>query len=164
MLGPLTCILDMAEEARSKNIRVNVDLLRCWAQCAICMLGNVNASLITERRKVVLMRINPKLADMSTREDMGDPKGLSCGESFAKSLRKYVSTFTAFSKAQTNMRRVFGSRAVFGRTDRRGLAVSRGSFRYQYYTQDARNYKVTIGVPPQQKFVPSEREKFKIPW
>lgn len=108
-----------------KNAPVNLDLLRVWSQRAKCFLGNANASLIAERHKVILMKINPKLGDMEKKGSNENVKCLLVGEGLVKSVEKYVSTFTALYKAQSNMRRVFES-SVFGKAGSSGQLVGRG--------------------------------------
>ena len=49
---------------------------------AICMLGNANCVLSSERRKTVLMKIDPQLVEL------------------AKDIAKYVNTFASLDKSQ----------------------------------------------------------------
>lgn len=107
-----------------KNAPVKLDLLRVWSQRAKCFLGNANASLFAERHKVILMKINAKLGDMEKKGSSEDVKCLLVGEGLVKSVEKYVSTFTALDKAQSNMR-VFES-SVFGKAGSSGQLVGRG--------------------------------------
>ncbi|XP_044155389.1 uncharacterized protein LOC122941959 [Bufo gargarizans] len=46
--GPLAKIFDMAESAKAAGSQVDPEELRGWAQRAICVAGNVNASLAIE--------------------------------------------------------------------------------------------------------------------
>lgn len=132
VLGPLTRIIDSAEESHINGTPLNTELIRGWSQRALIRLVNANASLNAERRRVVLPKINPKLSDMADREPSQNPKGLLFGEDLIKSLGKYVSTFTALDKAQQNMRRVFNPN-LFGRVGRRGL--SSGRFNQRPYSR-----------------------------
>ncbi|KAJ1126015.1 hypothetical protein NDU88_004428 [Pleurodeles waltl] len=52
--SPLTRILDLAEEARMEGKKVDPVVLSNWAQMAICLPGNTNASMAQERRKSIL--------------------------------------------------------------------------------------------------------------
>lgn len=126
ILGPLSRILDMAEECHINDTPLDTDLFRGWSQRALVLL--VNASLNIERRRVILTKINPKLGDMAEKEPSQNPKGLLFGEDMIKSIGKYISTFTDLDKAQANMRRVFNSN-LFGRGGRRDLSSGRGSQR-----------------------------------
>lgn len=83
--------------------------------------------------------MNPKLGDLANKDIEGDSNGLLFGESFIKILGKYVSTFSAFSRAQSNMRRMFGGRQIFGRADRARPSASRGYSR-SFYQQQQRGY------------------------
>ncbi|CAH2252658.1 Hypothetical predicted protein [Pelobates cultripes] len=80
--------------------------MRGWIQWAICLIGNANTALATERRKAILMKIEPKLLNLAISEPGTQPKGLLFGDDFVKDLGKYVSIFTALDKAQINMKRV----------------------------------------------------------
>ncbi|KAJ1097278.1 hypothetical protein NDU88_002403 [Pleurodeles waltl] len=104
----------MAEDASFKGMPVDLELLRGWSQWASCLLGNANAGLIAERRRAILMRINPKLGYLANKEIPGAPKGIPFGEGFTKTLGKYSSMFTAFSTAQSNMRQMFTNRVLEG--------------------------------------------------
>lgn len=122
----------MAEDAYANEEQLTVELLRGWSQRALILLGNANAGLLQERRKAILIKINPKLGDMAPKEGSEDTKGLLFGEGLVKGIGKYVGTFMALEKAQGNMRKVFG---VFGRASRKGHFTGRGMQRSQYGTQ-----------------------------
>ncbi|XP_069491214.1 uncharacterized protein [Ambystoma mexicanum] len=126
VLGPVTQIFEMAEEAAASNSPVDVVMLRGWIQRTVCLLGNANAAISKERRKSLLMRLDSKLADMSEREAGPSAQGNLFGESFLKDLSAYVHTFTALDKAQTNIKKVF-TQKVFPRAGR-GRARSSGRF------------------------------------
>lgn len=117
-LGPLCRLIDLIEENYINGSQPDINLLRGWSQRTLILLGNANASLNTERRKVVLSKIDPKLCDMAEKESSNNPNGLLFGEDLIKGLGKYVATFTALDKAQSNMRRIFNS-GVFARAGRR---------------------------------------------
>ncbi|XP_069486881.1 uncharacterized protein [Ambystoma mexicanum] len=126
ILGPVTQIFEMAEEAASSNTPIDVDALRGWIQRTVCLLGNANASICRERRKSLLMRLDSKLADMSEREGGPAAQGNLFGDSFLKDLSAYVHTFTALDKAQVNIKKVFAPK-VFNKAGR-GRARSSGRF------------------------------------
>ncbi|KAM4749018.1 stereocilin [Rhinophrynus dorsalis] len=125
ILGPITKIFELAEEALKSKSPVDVHVLRGWVQRAICLLGNANSALASERRRAILLKLDPKLADMATSEPGQSAKGLLFGDSFIKELGTFVASFTALDKAQASMKRVFQSK-VFGRAGRgRGRSSSR---------------------------------------
>ncbi|KAJ1111378.1 hypothetical protein NDU88_008714 [Pleurodeles waltl] len=62
MSGLLTQILEIGLQA--KESAVEPDILIGWAQCTVCLLGNTNVAMSTERRRSLLMRIDPKLNDL----------------------------------------------------------------------------------------------------
>ncbi|KAJ1186290.1 hypothetical protein NDU88_003073 [Pleurodeles waltl] len=75
-LGPLARIFDIVEDAYFKGKDLDVHFLWGWFQRAIYFLGNADAGLMVERRKTVLMRINPKLADLASKESSEEAQGL----------------------------------------------------------------------------------------
>ncbi|CAH2292483.1 Hypothetical predicted protein [Pelobates cultripes] len=60
-----------------------------------------------ERRKAILLKIDPKLAAMTVAEPSSSSDGMLFGDTFGKGLGSYVKTFTAIDKAQANMKRMF---------------------------------------------------------
>ncbi|XP_044158212.1 uncharacterized protein LOC122944062 [Bufo gargarizans] len=135
IMGPLAKILDMAEAARAAGSQVDPEELTGWAQRAVCLTGNANTSLAIERRKALLMKIEPKLANLAISEAGKDAQGLLFGEPFIKELGKYVGAFTALDKAQASMRKVFPNRfsaragSFRGRLPGRSSSYARGSGR-----------------------------------
>ncbi|KAJ1210710.1 hypothetical protein NDU88_006072 [Pleurodeles waltl] len=114
VLGPLARMFDTVEDAYLKGKDLDVHLLRGWCHRAICFLGNANAGLLTERRKMVLMHINPKLADLASKESLEEARGLLFGDGMGKALTMYVRTFTSLDKAHFSMRRVFSNNNLYG--------------------------------------------------
>lgn len=51
LTGPLTKILELAEEAKSLGKPLSPDRISNWAQRAIVFLGNANCALSAERRR-----------------------------------------------------------------------------------------------------------------
>lgn len=100
VLGPLTKIFDMCEAAHSNNTGIDVAEMRQWVQRAICLLGNLNTALCIERRKSILFKIDPKLADLASKELGECSDGLLFGDDFVKDMSRYVSTFSSLEKAQ----------------------------------------------------------------
>ncbi|XP_056375621.1 uncharacterized protein LOC130273222 isoform X1 [Hyla sarda] len=141
ILGPLSKILDMVEESSISNKPVEVEVLKGWAQRAVCFLGNANAALSTERKRSVLMRIDPQLTNLASNEPTHPTEGMLFGEDFINQIGKYVGLFSSINKAQTSLKKVFSNR-VFGRAGKgrsrssgRYLPTrqqSRGSFQHQY--------------------------------
>ncbi|KAJ1128513.1 hypothetical protein NDU88_006891 [Pleurodeles waltl] len=78
-----------------------------WAQRAICLLGNANCAISTERRRSYLIRLDPKLAELANNEAGSSANGMLFGDKFISNLSKYVATFTALDKAQSNIKKVF---------------------------------------------------------
>ncbi|KAM4748674.1 LOW QUALITY PROTEIN: uncharacterized protein WCC33_006046 [Rhinophrynus dorsalis] len=106
-LGPLTKIFELSEEALQTKSPVDIQVLRGWIQRAICMIGNANSAIASERRRALLLRIDPKLAELANSEPGPSAKGLLFGDTFIKDLGKFVASFTALDKAQTSLRKVF---------------------------------------------------------
>ncbi|KAM4690570.1 uncharacterized protein WCC33_017974 [Rhinophrynus dorsalis] len=152
-LGPLTKIFELAEEALASKSSVDIHVLCGWVQRAICMVGNANCALASERRRALLLRIDPKLADLATTEPGPSAKGLLFGESFIKDLGKFVSSFTALDKAQTSMRKVFRS-GVFDKAGR-GRGRSPGRVRRRQQQFQGPTYPTFRGQPPQEPRVQS---------
>ncbi|KAJ1215174.1 hypothetical protein NDU88_002783 [Pleurodeles waltl] len=90
LVGPLTRIFDLAKDAKLEGSHVDPDTLSNWAQRAICMLGNANSHISQERRKILLLRIDPKLSTLASKEEGLNADGLLFGDSFIKELGKYV--------------------------------------------------------------------------
>ncbi|KAJ1116904.1 hypothetical protein NDU88_005109, partial [Pleurodeles waltl] len=74
--GPLTKILEMAFLAKESGTPVDTEVLIGWAQRSLCLLGNANCAVSSERRKSILMRIDPKLTDLATSEAGPSADGL----------------------------------------------------------------------------------------
>ncbi|XP_056390485.1 uncharacterized protein LOC130346565 [Hyla sarda] len=144
LLGPLTKILNLAELASNSNTSVDTETLKGWAQRAICLFGNANAALSTERKRSILMKIDPQLTNLASTEPPNPTKGLLFGDEFIKEMNKYVGLFSSLSKAQVSMKKVF-SQKIFGKAGRgRGRSSSRST---QYRPQ----YRTTYN-PPQPSF------------
>ncbi|XP_078531608.1 uncharacterized protein LOC144818244 isoform X2 [Lissotriton helveticus] len=155
--GPLAKILDMAEEARVSGSLIYPEVLSAWAQQAICFVGNANCALSTERRRSLLIKVNPKLGDLAGSEAGASAQGALNGEQFIKELGKFVATFTSLDKAQANIKHVFTPRVFRGaglgrsRPPGRGqnqqpLGRGQGSGRGQYHSdQRFTNFYPTRG-------------------
>ncbi|XP_056430668.1 uncharacterized protein LOC130369424 [Hyla sarda] len=127
LLGPLTKILNLAEEASTSDTQVDPETLKGWAQRAICIFGNANASLSNERKRSILLKIDPQLTNLATVEPPNPTKGMLFGDDFIKELNKYVGLFSSLNKAQVSMKKVFSQR-VFGKAGRgRGRSSGRSS-------------------------------------
>ncbi|XP_078522992.1 uncharacterized protein LOC144792000 [Lissotriton helveticus] len=126
LLGPLTKILDLGYQAQGSASGIDPDELIGWAQRAMCQLGNANCALSTERRRSILLKIDPRLTELASSESGPFAQGLLFGQPFLKELTKLVSTFSGLDKAQSLLRR--GFRPVFGRAGRsKGRLFGRGS-------------------------------------
>ncbi|KAM4795627.1 uncharacterized protein WCC33_000689 [Rhinophrynus dorsalis] len=129
VLGPLSKILYFTDLSMSEGSPVQAEALREWAQRSICLLGNANVALSTERRKAALLRIDAKLSELGSKDLGPAAQGLLFGEPFIMELKRHVNLFTTLNKAQTSLKQVFRpptTRGVFGRAGRqRGRAASR---------------------------------------
>ncbi|XP_044134250.1 uncharacterized protein LOC122936383 [Bufo gargarizans] len=162
MTGPLAKILDLAETARVAGTQVDPEDLSGWAQRAICLVGNVNTSIAIERRKAILMKIEPKLANLSLSESGKEAQGLLFGDPFIKELGKYVGAFTALDKAQSSMRRVFQSRFSSRAGSLRGRLSGRSNFQPRGTGRGSFNYRQSLQDPKYQPtFFPSRGGSFR---
>ncbi|XP_078518076.1 uncharacterized protein LOC144782573 [Lissotriton helveticus] len=126
LLGPLTKILDLGYQAQGSASGIDPDELIGWAQRAICFLGNANCALSTERRRSILLKMDPRLSELATSESGPLAQGLLFGQPFLKELTQFVATFSGLDKAQSSLRRAF--RPVFARAGRSGgRSFGRGS-------------------------------------
>ncbi|KAJ1134377.1 hypothetical protein NDU88_000829 [Pleurodeles waltl] len=150
MSGPLTKILDLAIESKETETPLDTEAILQWAQRAICLLGNANCAMSTERRRSFLIRLDPKLPELATNEAGSSANGMLFGDKFIANLRKYVATFTALDKAQSNIKKVLNN-ALFIRAGRfRGRTPGRRFQTPRYATQGNRgNY------PNQGNFYPN---------
>ncbi|XP_078503618.1 uncharacterized protein LOC144762330 [Lissotriton helveticus] len=114
VVGPLARVLDMAETARLEGSDLDPEEISLWLQRSFCLLGNANAAIIHERRKGLLIKLDPKLANLASQDPGVKADRLLFGDSLVKDLSRYVSTFASLDKAQFSIKKVFASR-VFGR-------------------------------------------------
>ncbi|XP_069100854.1 uncharacterized protein [Pleurodeles waltl] len=159
LVGPLSRIFDLAESARTNDESIDPEELSLWIQRAFCLLGNANSAMTHERRKGLLLKLDPKLANLAPKDPGAKADGLLFGDNFIKELSKYVTTFASINKAQQSLKKVFNSR-VFVRAGRgRSRSTDRPSrnqgfrasfahqqqqqqdFRPQFYPQHSRGYR-----------------------
>ncbi|XP_056378398.1 uncharacterized protein LOC130274287 [Hyla sarda] len=136
LLGPLSKILDLVEESASSSKPIDIDVLRGWAQRAVCFLGNANTAITTERKRAVLMKIDPQLTNLASNEPPNPTEGMLFGEEFIQQMGKYVGMFSSITKAQSSLKKVFSNR-VFTRA---GKGRSRFSGRYVPTRQQRGSY------------------------
>ncbi|XP_056402101.1 uncharacterized protein LOC130295417 isoform X2 [Hyla sarda] len=137
LLGPLTKILNLSEQAASTAQPVDLIQLRGWAQRAICMLGSANTTCSIERRRSILMKLEPQLSHLAETEPGPSAEGLLFGEDLIKNINKFVSLFTSLDKAQSSLKKAGPNTKVFGKAGRgRGRPVGR-SAQYRPYTRPA---------------------------
>ena len=105
--GPLTRIMDLAETAKIEHTQVDPATLSNWAQRATCLLGDANTSISQERRKTFLLKMYPKLCNLSNQEKGQSVNGLLFGDSFLKEMGKYVTVFNTIDKAQYSLKKIF---------------------------------------------------------
>ncbi|KAJ1143653.1 hypothetical protein NDU88_009958 [Pleurodeles waltl] len=125
ILGPLTQIIQLAEHAKHTNSALPTDIVAGWAQRAVCLLGNANCALSVERRRSLLIKIDPKLGKLSNSEAGATAQGNLFGDPFVKELGKFVATFSALDKAQTSIKKVFPVKVFGGAGRGRGHSSSR---------------------------------------
>lgn len=124
--GPLAKILEMAETAKEAGELVDPTVLSGLAQRAICLLGNANCALSVERRKSVIIKLDPKWTNLCLLEAGPVANGLLFGDPFVKELKKLIATVSTADKEETPVSDKFHSQA-FGRAGRyRGRWPSRG--------------------------------------
>ncbi|CAH2249879.1 Hypothetical predicted protein [Pelobates cultripes] len=131
-LGPLSKLYKLLDAAKAGDSALDVDVAIGWVQCAICLLGNANTAMSAERRKAILLKIDPKLTTMTVVEPSSSSDGMLFGDTFMKNLGSYVKTFTAIDKAQANMKCVFAPKVFGGAGHSRNRPPGhgfRGSFR-----------------------------------
>lgn len=68
VVGPLTKIIELAERAHESGQPLPTDDVAGWAQRAVCLLGNANCALSAERRRSLLLKIDPKLGELLSSE------------------------------------------------------------------------------------------------
>ncbi|KAM4748917.1 uncharacterized protein WCC33_006326 [Rhinophrynus dorsalis] len=142
ILVPCTKISEIVEASASGGGCIDPLSVRGWIQRAICLLGNVNTALATERSIAILLRIEPKLINLATSEPGPQAKGLLFKDNFVKELGAFIHTFTALGKAQSNMKQVFSPK-VFPRAGRgRGRLPSRVT-RYPSHGSQGPNHSRT---------------------
>lgn len=130
-LGPITMLLDRAEDARLSSTLISPEALSGWAHRAVVFFGNANCALSTERRRSFLIKVDTKLGDLADSEAGPVAQGGLFGEPFIKELGKFVNTFTSLDTAQTSIRKVFpwvfrGADRGRGRSSGHNAQVSRG--------------------------------------
>ncbi|XP_044140287.1 uncharacterized protein LOC122930766 [Bufo gargarizans] len=89
IFGPLAKLFELAESARSDGSQIDPEEMRGWVQRAICIAGNTNTSLSIERRKSILFKVDPKLANLALTESGADAQGHLFGDSFIKDLSRF---------------------------------------------------------------------------
>ncbi|XP_078508555.1 uncharacterized protein LOC144768622 [Lissotriton helveticus] len=136
VVGPLTKIIETAQRSKESGLPMSVDDVAGWSQRAMCLLGNANCALSAERRRSLLLKIDPKLGELSSSEAGPIAQGALFGDPFVKELGKFVATFSALDKAQASMKKFF-PRKVFGGAGRgrgrsSGRQVQQGPNRGQF--------------------------------
>ena len=103
VICPMARIFDLAEAARLEDAPIDPEILSLWSQRAFCLLGNASAAITHKRRKVLLLKLDPKLANLAPLDPGIKAKGLFFGNSFIKEMGRYVTAFTSLDKAQQNI-------------------------------------------------------------
>ncbi|XP_078533880.1 uncharacterized protein LOC144820113 [Lissotriton helveticus] len=140
IVGPLARIFDIAESARLEGSDLSADDISMWVQRAFCLLGNANAAITHERRKGLLIKLDPKLANLAPMDPGSKANGLLFGENLVRDISRFVSTFASLDKAQQSIKKTFAPR-VFGRAGRgrgrsSGRPYNQGSKGSYDHTQD----------------------------
>ncbi|XP_056395197.1 uncharacterized protein LOC130290954 [Hyla sarda] len=161
LIGPLTKIVDLAEESSASNRPVDTEVLLGWAQRAVCIFGNANAALSVERKRSILMKIDPQITNLASKEPEKPTEGLLFGDDFIHDMGKYVGLFSSINKAQSFLKKVFSNR-VFGRAGKgrsrfpgRSLP-NRQNFRGSYHNNQTYQSSQPVPTP----FFPYRRR----PW
>ncbi|XP_056391859.1 uncharacterized protein LOC130284924 [Hyla sarda] len=159
ILGPLTKILNMAEHAVATGGLVDAGVLRNWALRDTCLLGNANSAMSAERRRSILMRLDPQLTHLATEEPGPSAEGLLFGDSLIKNINKFVGLFSSLDKAQSSLKK---SAKVFGKAGRgKGRPSGRGAYFRPYarptvqYVQDRPQPQVVPAPVPTNPFYPT---------
>ncbi|XP_053315604.1 uncharacterized protein LOC128483427 [Spea bombifrons] len=137
LVGPITQILSLADKAYLQASPLDPKLVREWALRTVCLLGNANVAVATERRKAVLLRMDPRLAELGSKDLGAAANGMLFGDAFVKELNRHVSLLSSWNKAKLSMRKVFQPAPRFSsRAGRpRGRVASRYSFQGSRYPQ-----------------------------
>ncbi|XP_078506433.1 uncharacterized protein LOC144764978 [Lissotriton helveticus] len=156
VVGPLARVLDMVETARLEESDLNPEDISLWIQRSFCLLGNANAAIIHERRKGLLIKLDPKLANLASQDPGVKADGLLFGDSLVKDLSCYVSTFASLDKSQFSIKKVFAP-LVFGRAGRgRNRSSGRG-----YQNQGSRGAATTSYQEYKPQFYPQRGRGFR---
>ncbi|XP_040178560.1 LOW QUALITY PROTEIN: uncharacterized protein LOC120912608 [Rana temporaria] len=105
LFGPLTKILNLAEQAANTGQTVDLTQLRGWAQRAICLTGSANTACSVERRRSILMRLDPQLAHLAESEPGPAAEGMLFGDTLVRDINKFVGMFNSLDKAQTSLKK-----------------------------------------------------------
>ncbi|XP_056413656.1 uncharacterized protein LOC130356331 [Hyla sarda] len=123
LLGPVAKILQISEEAYVSGKPMDTLTVRGWAQRLMCLLGNANQSLSSERRRTVLMKLDPQLAHLANTEPANPTEGLLFGDQNIKEISKYVGLFSGLDKAQSSIKKVYANK-VFTRAGKNRCCFS----------------------------------------
>ncbi|KAJ1141512.1 hypothetical protein NDU88_007842 [Pleurodeles waltl] len=83
---PQAKILEMALRAKESGASIDPHILAEWAQRAICLLGNANCAISSERRKSLLMRIDSNLLELVTADAGPLAEGRLFSDKFVKDI------------------------------------------------------------------------------
>ncbi|XP_040181002.1 uncharacterized protein LOC120914355 [Rana temporaria] len=149
LMGPLTKILNLSEQAAASGEPVDLPQLRGWAQRALCLAGTANTACSVERRRSILMRLDPQLSHLAESEPGPSAEGMLFGDMVIKDINKFVGLFTSLDKAQNSLRRT-GTNKVFNRAGRsRGRSAGRANYyRPQGRTPAQYHYQAPSYAPP----------------
>ncbi|KAJ1134599.1 hypothetical protein NDU88_001050 [Pleurodeles waltl] len=101
LVGPLTHILGMAEDAKASWSLIPPEVISGWAQRAIIVLGDANRAISTERHYSLLIKIDPKLGDLATSVVSPIAQGGLFGDPLIREQGKFVRTFNSLDKVHT---------------------------------------------------------------
>ncbi|XP_078541642.1 uncharacterized protein LOC144827071 [Lissotriton helveticus] len=125
VVGPLTKIIELSQRSKETGMPLPVEDVAGWAQRAMCLLGNANCALSAERRRSLLLKIYPKLGELSSSEAGAVAQGALFGDPFVKELGKFVATFSALDKAQASMKKMLPKKVFGGAGRGRGRSSGR---------------------------------------
>ncbi|XP_069503256.1 uncharacterized protein [Ambystoma mexicanum] len=122
---PLAKIMNLAGRARDAGEEVDPEALACWAQRAVCLLGNANCAISSERRRVLLLKIDPKLSDLASYEAGEAAQGMLFGKTFGNEMGRFVGMYASLEKAQASIKKIFPGRVFAGTGRYQGRAAGR---------------------------------------
>ncbi|KAJ1200220.1 hypothetical protein NDU88_004046 [Pleurodeles waltl] len=105
VISPLTRIFDLVDLARFDHIPVNPKELLLLVPSAVCLLSNANAAITHERRKGLLLKLDPKLVNLAVSNPGIKAEGMLFGDSFIKEFSKLIQHQSSPLPSQSSLNR-----------------------------------------------------------